>query len=146
MIYEEDVFLRFRGGRILLDANILLLLLIGSFERSRIAQFKRTAGFSEFEFDQLVGFLRAFTQIVTTPHILTEVSNLGNALPEHLKGSWGDHFAIRAGSFVEVFEKSKSLMEGPVFRVFGLTDAAIHSQFSGSGYPESAPSSWMTRA
>jgi rRNA-processing protein FCF1 len=127
MIAEQVIFRRFRGGRILLDTNLLLLLLIGSFERDRIENFKRTAKFSKFDFDQLAGLLRAFTKIVTTPHILTEVSNLANALPDYLKRDWSRHFAERTRAFLEVFRGSKALMQGPVFLAFGLADAAIHA-------------------
>ncbi len=127
MIAQDAIFRRFQGGRILLDANILLLLLIGSFERWRIGNFKRTAAFSELDFDVLVGFLRAFSKIVTTPHILTEVNSLANSLPGHVKESWSDHFAAEIGTFAEVFEESSDLAKGPAFRLFGLTDAAIYA-------------------
>jgi hypothetical protein len=123
----EALFRRFRGGRVLLDTNLLLLLLIGSFDRERIVRFKRTASFSEFQFDQLVAFLRGFAGVITTPHILTEISTLANSLPEHLRRPWGDHLARAASPFIEVFEESNKLMQGEAFPRFGLTDAAIHS-------------------
>lgn len=129
MIYESEVevFTRFRGGRILLDANLLLLLLIGTFERDRIERFKRTASYSAYDFDQLVGFLRAFRAIITTPHILTEISNLADSLPDHLQPSWSRHFAASASFLIESFNPAADLMRGDVFPLFGLTDAAIHA-------------------
>ncbi len=127
MIPEQRLLSRFRGGRVLLDTNLLLLLLIGAFERERIEKFKRTAGFTKFDYDQLVGFLRLFSKIVTTPHILTEVSNLAGALPDNVRESWSTHFARKAATFFEVFEESRLLMSGISFGAFGLTDAAIHS-------------------
>jgi hypothetical protein len=122
----EAVFNQYRGKRVLLDANLLLLFLIGSYERSRIARFKRTAGFSESDFDILAGLMTAFRAMVTTPHVLTEVSNLANSLPEHLKPSWSEHFALQTASLTELFEPAVEVMLQESFLAFGLTDAAIH--------------------
>jgi hypothetical protein len=127
IVEEEELFLRFRGREVLLDTNLLLLLLIGSYERKRIRTFKRTAMFSELDFDLLAVFLQAFTKILTTPHILTEVSNLTGSLPGHLLNTWNVHFSRNINGLVEVFEESRSLVSGGVFARFGLTDAAISS-------------------
>ena len=122
----EVVFNQYRGKRVLLDANLLLLFMIESYERSRIARFKRTAGFSESDFDILAGLMTAFRAIVTTPHVLTEVSNLANSLPEHLKPSWSEHFALQTASLTELLEPAVEVMLQESFLAFGLTDAAIH--------------------
>lgn len=127
MIEEEELFLRFRGRQVLLDTNLLLLFLVGSYERKRIRNFKRTSTFSESDFDLLAAFLQAFSRILTTPHILTEVSNLAGSLPSHLQSSWSAHFSRNVDGFVEVFEESRTLVSSAVFSRFGLTDAAITS-------------------
>ena len=127
MIVEDELFSRFRGKDILLDTNLLLLFLVGSFERQRIHKFKRTAEFSEADFDLLARFLQEFRKILTTPHILTEVSNLTNSLPSHLQKLWSTHFARQTNAFLEIFEASEMLMKRGVFHQFGLADAAIHS-------------------
>ena len=127
MTAADEIFQRFRGKPILLDANLLLLYLIGTFQRERIPVFKRTASFTMLEFDQLVSLLTQFRIIVTTPHILTEVSNLANALPEYLKSSWSEHFSERVMSLHEVWEPATRLVEETAFNPFGLADAAIQS-------------------
>ena len=126
MTNPEYIFNQFRGKRVLLDTNLLLLFLIGSFERTRIGRFKRTAGFSEKDFDILAALVASFQVIVTTPHVLTEVSNLANSLPEHLKTLWAEHFALRAATLTEIFEPAVEVMREESFLAFGLTDAAIH--------------------
>jgi hypothetical protein len=126
MTNPEYIFNQYRGKRVLLDTNLLLLFLIGSFERARIARFKRTAGFSERDFDVLAALITSFRVIVTTPHVLTEVSNLANSLPEHLKPLWSEHFALRAAALTELFEPAVEVMRQDSFLSFGLTDAAIH--------------------
>jgi hypothetical protein len=127
MTSAEAVFNQYRGKRVLLDANLLLLFLIGSYERSRITRFKRTAVFSENDFDILTSLMTAFRAVVTTPHVLTEVSNLANSLPEHLKPSWSEHFAAHTAAFLELFTPAVEIMNQPSFSLFGLTDAAVHT-------------------
>ena len=62
--------------------------MIGSYQRSKIDIFKHAATFTAGDYDVLVAILQQFSTAVTTPHILTEVSNLSNSLPEYLKDSW----------------------------------------------------------
>ena len=43
--YLDSLFARYRQKGILVDTNILLLLFVGSVNRKRISQFKRTQQF-----------------------------------------------------------------------------------------------------
>ena len=125
MSSEDLLIAQHKGKSVLLDSNLLLLMLVGTFQRTRVESFKRTAHFSLLEFDLLLALLTNFRSIVTTPHILTEVSNLSNSLSEHLKASWWEHFATLAGSFLEVYEPAANIIKESTFNPFGLTDAAI---------------------
>ena len=62
--------------QIVVDTNLLLLLVIGITDRSLIAKHKRTRSFEAEDFDLLVSVLAGYDQVVVTPHIMTEVSNL----------------------------------------------------------------------
>jgi len=66
----------YRKKGILVDTNILLLYFVGSVNPKRISQFKRTNQFNVDDFELLIQILGYFQKIVTTPNILTEVSNL----------------------------------------------------------------------
>lgn len=126
MTAEDAIFQKFRGKRVLVDTNLLLLYMIGSFQRLRIESFKRTNMFSVEDFDTLVAILAEFKVLVTTPHLLTEVNSLANALPEYLKSSWCEHFAMQTERFHEVLDPAVSIMKQATFNPFGLADAAIH--------------------
>jgi rRNA-processing protein FCF1 len=67
---------KYKPKGILVDTNILLLWFVGSVNRQRISQFNRTKKFTLEDYDILVRFLTSFSKIVTTPNILTELSNL----------------------------------------------------------------------
>lgn len=129
---DDDVFQRYRGKSILLDANLLLLLLIGAFQRERISTFKRTAQFSVDEFEVLRSLVSQFRTIITTPHLLTEVSNLANSLPEYVKEAWAAHFAAQIGTLLEVFYPASEIIAESAFNAFGLSDAAIQKASKGT--------------
>jgi hypothetical protein len=72
----------FRTRGVLIDSNLLLLLFLGTYDRRQIATNDRLSKYSEDDYDLLIQVLRPFTRIITTPNILTEVSNLSNAIPQ----------------------------------------------------------------
>lgn len=85
--YTISLLESYRQKGILVDTNILLLYFVGSVNPKRISQFKRTNQFNVDDFQLLVQILGYFQKIVTTPNILTEVSNLTGQLTEPEKSS-----------------------------------------------------------
>ena len=63
---------------LLLDTNLLLLYLIGCKDPKLLKSARRLNAYIEEDFYLLVEFIEVngFTQLVSTPHILTEASNL----------------------------------------------------------------------
>jgi predicted nucleic acid-binding protein len=113
-----------RANGLLIDTNLFLLLLIGATNENRISRFSRTDQFSRADFQMLVRLRSLFDFVVTTPHILTEVSNLARLSEPEL--------TILRTRFREIVEKSKELYESSEilmaekeFLRLGLTDAAI---------------------
>ena len=89
--------------------------------------FKRTADFTLLEFDLLSNIVSRFSKLLTTPHVLTEVSSLANSLPGHIKPSWLDFFAINIAQFDEVLTAATDICQEDAFNPFGLTDAALQN-------------------
>ncbi len=116
-----------RGGQLLVDANLLLLCLIGRMNRNRIPAFERTSSYSVDDYKILEILIAQFKKIVTTPHILTEVSNLAGKL------AWPELRKLREllrdwiATTLEIFEPSSEVITDPAFKNFGLADAAISS-------------------
>lgn len=111
----------------LIDTNLLLLLLIGSLNPSLIRKEKITAnqGFDEGDFNQLRDFAVTFQRLVTTPHILTEVSNHTDKIKDANHGKFFQQFISLIGKLDEYSEASKLLAKTETFARFGLTDTAI---------------------
>ena len=62
--------------KLLIDTNVLLLWIIGSFDRASIRSYRRTAQFTPGDFDLLITYRSRYRQTLTTAPILTEASNL----------------------------------------------------------------------
>jgi len=115
----------YKAKGLLIDTNLLLLFLVGLHNRKSIQRFKRTSQFIPEDFDCLVGVINLFKQVVTTPSVLTEVSNLLGQLPDGIRLSVFQRFSLGIQNFMEHFTPSLELAQDPCFPKFGLTDAGI---------------------
>lgn len=98
MLPIEEIFESHRGKSVLLDSNLLLVLLTGTVEPHLLGRFKRVSGYTLDDFDLLVHLVNSFSSLLNTPHILTEVSNLANSLPEAYKHDWYQNLAALIAS------------------------------------------------
>lgn len=125
MDYVRDLIARYKQKGILIDTNLLLLYFIGRFNPSQITKFKRTAKFTTDDFRILLFVFKEFHKVVTTPNILTEVSNLSSQLPDNIKQAFYSEFANQISSFDEKYTPSISICSQDHFIKFGLTDSGI---------------------
>ncbi len=125
--YVTQLIQKYRQAGILLDSNIMLLYVVGSASPLMITNFKRTydRGFTEADFLTLVDLLNHFEKTVTTPNILTEVSNLLGQLPEYLRYEYFAVFANGITVLDEQYLASSTIGATPEFISFGLTDAGV---------------------
>ena len=125
MAYVDDLVARYQNKGILIDANLLLLYFIGNHDPDRITKFKNTMAFTVDEFWLLMQFLDSFDKLVTTPNVLTEVSNLSGQLSENLRLSFYSDFANRIPLLEEHYVPSVGASSLAHFNKFGLTDSGI---------------------
>lgn len=119
MLEEAERLIRhYRSKGAVVDANLLVLLIIGLYDRQRVSAFKRTKQYTIEDFDLLDRLLGQLERIVVTPGILTETSNLVGK--EHLPV-----LRVLINRFEEQHTPSATLAAPPVFDRFGLTDAGI---------------------
>jgi rRNA-processing protein FCF1 len=110
---------------VVIDTNLLLLFFLGSYDRRQVDVNPRLEMFSQRDFEYLVQLLnRIVKRIVTTPNILTEVSNLSNAIPERHRKAYFASFLDRLAVIDEQHVPSTTAL-GSRWAEFGLTDAAI---------------------
>ena len=116
---------RYSREAVILDSNLLLLLIVGTWNPRAIASQKRLSDLNYADFLLLTDYLHLYRRIVTTAHILTEVSNLAGAA----FGPTKDAIFLQLSQTVEVLSeqqvRASSIVKQPEFLPFGMTDAAI---------------------
>jgi rRNA-processing protein FCF1 len=128
----EALFARYQRKGILIDTNILLLWLVGSTNKARITKFNRTQGFVAEDYELLVDIFQTFQKVLTTPNILTEVSNLINQLGEPERSQCFSIFARDIIQLDEIYTDSHTIAATDKFTKFGLTDCGIASLAKGN--------------
>lgn len=112
---------KYQTRGVLVDANILLLYMVGGYDRKLIDIFKRTQTFNVQDYKLVAAFLSVFRSIVTTPNILTEVSNLSAQLPTQ----YFERFRLQIQVLNEAYVPSATASSERYFARCGLTDAGI---------------------
>lgn len=110
---------------LLIDSNLLLLLLVARIGPDLIGRCPRTEEYTRFSLELLLAELSRFQSLVTTPNILTEVSNLSRKIPEHLRNQLRVFLAAWLELSREECILSRSAVGERSYVRLGLTDAAI---------------------
>lgn len=129
-----DLLRNYRSKGLLVDTNLLLLYLAGSYEQRLIGRFKRIAKYDAADFIRVSSMIRLAGSFVSTPHILTEVSNLSMQMPER---DYQDYFRWVARTGRAIHERQidvQRIFSNEHFPKMGITD---------SGIMELAPNSYL---
>jgi hypothetical protein len=113
------------GWPVVLDSNLLLLHWCTGFDPLLIKTFKRLNEFEAVDLYILDELLKVLGELRTTPHVLTEVSNLANALPAWRKSAWAAYVQGSVPFIPEFHEPAATILSDPLWATFGLTDAAL---------------------
>lgn len=111
--------------RLLLDTNVLLLLIVGTLQPKAIGR-KRLQDFDDEDFAIVAEWAQNTPSHISTPHILTEVSNwLGSGKQLWIEGGT-KHLAAYIARLDEIYVPARNLVTDPEFHLLGLADSAIH--------------------
>lgn len=123
---ELDQVIQWHASKgLLIDTNLLLLYLVGLYDRELIYKFKRTRQYDTDDYEFVHGFIARFPHVVLTPHVITEVSNLSGALPDEPRRSF---CSIAVGVLRASKEKNISkdvILDSEHLPRFGFTDVSI---------------------
>lgn len=112
---------------ILVDTNLLVLYFVGDYAPNKIGS-KRLQTFAPSDLEILQMVLARFSKIVTTPHILSEVSNfIEQITPEGWIPNAFEHFARGVALMEERFTPIESIYDTQAFLNHGVADAGIAS-------------------
>ena len=110
---------------IFIDANLLVLLVVGMTDQALISKHRRLRRFMVEDYERLIELIRQAGQVFLTPNTLTEASNL---LAQHPNPERSRFFAVLRhiiGKSEETVVESKTASRNNAFVRLGLTDAAL---------------------
>jgi hypothetical protein len=119
----EAYIKQYRRKGIIVDTNFLLLALIGG--TSSIVEFKRTRGYSDADYQLLLKVIDQFEKLVSTPHILAEVSNLTNGLHGNKLRDFYATLKNSLSTIIEVHHPALDISRDYELSPYGLTDVGI---------------------
>jgi hypothetical protein len=108
----------------LIDTNLLLLLVVGAYDKEFIQEHKRTSVFTSEDFD-ILQILLSESELVLTANIVTEASNLLWHSSEPHKSAIRNVLKVVIDNSTEHCLSSSAVMSCPEFMPLGLTDAGI---------------------
>ena len=111
------------ADQIVIDANLLVLLVVGAVDRRLIGKHRRVKNFALEDYDLLLDLLQETPHpVVVTPNTLTEASNL-------LEDRQDRRFLRQLKEFIEVGEEvvvaSSVASNNRAYERLGLSDAVI---------------------
>lgn len=116
---------RHSNSGILIDANLLLLLFIGTYRPELVGTYSRLKQYERDDFTVVHNFANSFRQIVTTPHILAEVNSLSGKIDIRFREDYFTTFRSHVDIIQEEHEAAKDLCSEPRLGALGLTDVGI---------------------
>ena len=120
--HYQKIFSRNRQRGIILDANLLLLIVVGDIGEDRIRSFKRTRKYEPEDYRLVKSIVSFFPRVIVTPNVLTEVSNLLSHLDENWQTLAFQIFQNQIDVLDEIFISSKTVWSNEIFLSLGLTD------------------------
>jgi hypothetical protein len=114
---------------VLLDANLLVLLIVGSVSREMIGRHRRLQHYTEDDLDLLRRLIAGYSPVLVTPNTLTEASNLCRQISGREYARIAAMFrALLGNGMEEKYVDSRTAANHEIFPALGLTDAAVLEQ------------------
>ena len=108
-----------------IDANLLLLLIVGSVGRDLITKHRRLKNFTVEDFDSLINLLHPVEKVFVTPNTLTETSNLLAQHRDPERSHFFDKLKFIIQESKEVVVASTVASRSNAFKQLGLTDSVL---------------------
>ena len=109
----------------LVDCNLLTVLFIGMLGSGEVEKFKRTQEYTSEDAVGIDEILSRFGWICTTPHVLSEVSNLIDWVQGQNRYKVMEYLATYIQTVSEHHRSARELVHTKVFFELGLTDAGL---------------------
>lgn len=120
-------------SNLIVDTNLLVLLIVGLASKKYISAHKKLSAYDVKDFEILSEIISKFDQLVFTPHVLSETSNLVACINEPAKTEIMKTFGEIIGKFGEQYVPSVEGIGRAEFTRLGLTDGVLLTLGQGGG-------------
>lgn len=111
----------------LIDANLLTLLVVGAVSRDEVEKNKRTRKYDTDALDLLLMLVDDYDEILATPNVFTETSNLITSFTGRYLQAARAIIAEKVTVWPEEYVASEDAVMVPEYLRLGLTDAGLLS-------------------
>ena len=108
-----------------IDANLLVLLVVGSVSRDLIPKHRRLRKFGVEDYDLLLNVIGPVNRVYVTPNTLTETSNLLAQHGDPERSRFFDRLRFIIQESEEIVVASTTASQRSEYRRLGLTDSAL---------------------
>jgi hypothetical protein len=121
----ELVIRKYLRAGIAVDSGLLILLTVGQYDKSYIAQFKVTSLWDGTDYELLANFVGHFRNIIISPHVLAELSNHSFKVPQRRLAPYLDVFVRLADHFEEVMATKNAVLAHAYPKQVGVADTGL---------------------
>lgn len=111
--------------RLLVDTNLLVLLAVGSASVRLIETHRRTQAYSGEDFALLTRLVAGASNLVTTPHVLAETSNLSRQCAEPGRAAISLVLGRLVRAIAEIHVPGIDIVQTEHYARLGITDTAL---------------------
>lgn len=120
------------ANAIVLDANFLVLFIVGAASPSYIAKHKRLRAYTEKDFRLLTDLLSAAPRIIVTPNTVTETSNLATQIADPARSHISTVLHALLTTTDEIYVESQLAAKNAAYLRLGITNSVLLSSMTGS--------------
>lgn len=116
---------KYKSSGVLLDTNLFVLFLVGSYNSTFVPNFKRTSMYTANDFYWLEEYVKEFSKIIITPHILAEAWNLLEKMDQSNFRAFLNKTMQIITVFQEEYVSKNTILESEGFAYIGVTDMSV---------------------
>lgn len=114
-----------KPSRLILDTHLLVLLLVGSYDRDLIRRHKRCSDFDEVDLDLLLAEVARSSGLLLLPHVLAEASSLIRLIGDPIRTALSHHLSRFMAGQRESYVRSAAAADHEQHGALGLTDCVM---------------------
>ena len=132
--YPNSLIDKYRSKGIIIDTEVMLVYIVGSYDVNYISKFKKTDKYHPDDYKSISYVLSCFRKKIVTPHILAELSNLSFQARDEKREDYFKAFSGLLKRTSEDYIDKDTVLTLPLLSKIGVTDLGIIAAAKKFGY------------